>query len=461
MLVLIAPLDWGLGHATRCIPLIRALERAGHTVVACAAGAGARLLRAEFPHLTVEEIPGHAMTYTKQRALLPAWLLAQLPLYLLGVWRERRAARRLARRHGAGLIIADGRYGFRAPGIPAVFVTHQLEIVPPGPAWLRAALAPLLRRLNTRALRGFSEVWVPDFAGPVNLSGTLGHPAARGDVGPPGQGPGGRQGVAGLHTSSRLPGPDIASGVRVAYIRPLCRFRPVDAPWTLPRRASSTQAIQSAGPAAPPLDILALVSGPEPQRSLFEQKLRTALETVPGTHVLVRGVPGARAQPPQPPTIRAGALTVFDHVPGERLAAFLEAAGRVVCRSGYTTMMELAGVAQANVLLVPTPGQPEQEMLAVHARRNGYAAWQDQDALDVDAGLHEAASLPGFGKLTGGGGGEGERGEGPAFILSEWVAAHPLLAERPVSGERAAQVAQVAQVDLGHSGRSGHSGYSG
>jgi hypothetical protein len=401
MIVLIAPLDWGLGHATRCIPLIRALERAGHTVVPCASGAGARLLRSEFPHLKVERIPGHAMTYTRNPALLPAWLLAQLPLYLLGVWREARASRALARKHGAGLVIADGRYGFRAPGIPSVFVTHQLEILPPGPALLRALISPLLRSLNACALRGFSQVWVPDFAGPVNLSGTLGHPPAA------------------LLSKAR--------GPQVAYIRPLCRFRPVDAAWSQAASgratAPSTQnPVAPSATAAPSIDILALVSGPEPQRTLFEKRLHTALEALPGTKVLVRGVPGRSA--PVDGEVRSGELTVFDHLPGDRLAKLLESAQSVVCRSGYTTMMELAGLAKANVLLVPTPGQPEQEYLARHARESGFAMWQNQDELDVVEGLRWALALPGFGRLASG---PGEAPAGEDFTLSGWIDGHRLL----------------------------------
>lgn len=425
MIVLIAPLDWGLGHATRCIPLIRALERAGHTVIPCAGGAGARLLRAEFPHLTVEELPGYAMTYTRSRALLPVWLLAQLPAFLLGAWREARAARRLARGHGARLIISDGRYGFRAKGVPAVFVTHQLDIQPPGPAWLRSVLAPLLRPLNARALRRFDELWVPDFPGALNLSGALGHP------------------LAPLFSDAATDGTDGDAEPRIAYIRPLCRFRAVDAPWAdVDGGAVAPEGDSPSEVGIPPIPfgethakgsgqdiaVLALISGPEPQRMLFEERLRVALSALPGTKVLVRGVPSRTMSSRDIDAIRPGELTVFDHLPGDRLAALLERAQAIVCRSGYTTMMELAGVGARGVLLVPTPGQPEQELLAVHAHACGFAAWRDQDELAtadaVQAGLAEAATLPGFARLIPG---TAEHQHHGAFNLADWVAQHPLL----------------------------------
>jgi hypothetical protein len=395
MLVLIAPLDWGLGHATRCIPLIRALLRAGHTVVPCAGGAGARLLRAEFPDLTVEDLPGYAMTYTRNRAALPLWLLAQLPLYLIGACRGRWAARRLALKHRPGLIIADGRYGFRAAGVPSVFVTHQLEIKPPGPPVLRALVAPVLRLFNARALRAFTEIWVPDFPGTVNLSGHLGHPR-----------------------HALFPG---GGGPRVEYIRPLCRFRDSAAPWTArPAPGDHNHPEVSPHTAAMPVDILALVSGPEPQRTVFEDKLRAALKDMTGTRVLVRGKPGIQTSAPA--AVVPGALTVFDHLSGDRLAHLLAQAHSVVCRSGYTTMMELAGVGAANVLLVATPGQPEQEYLARRAREGGYAMFQDQEELDLGGGLRWALALPGFEKLT-----SGVFGPDAGFTLDSWIASHHLL----------------------------------
>lgn len=390
MKVLIAPLDWGLGHATRCVPLIRALRAAGHDVVPCAGGAGLRLLRAEFPDLEVEEAPAYAMRYTKNRALLPLWLALQLPAFFASIRGDARRAARLVRKHKADLVISDGRYGFRSAAAPAVFVSHQLHILPPGPARLRAALARPIGALNRFALRGFREVWVPDFPGARNLSGILGHP------------PGGWRGAR--------------------YIHPLCRFRAEDLPWDRPAPLA-----HGAGPA---IDRLALLSGPEPQRTLLEEKVRAAFAAMPGTRVIVRGVPRNPARGQRGTTaveehpVRENALNVFDHLPQDRLLESLASARRVVCRSGYTTMMELAGLGKANVLLVPTPGQPEQEYLARHARASGYAAWRDQEDPDLEAGLAEAATLPGFAAAFGG----SEAFEtSEAFNLAAWVRANPLL----------------------------------
>jgi UDP:flavonoid glycosyltransferase YjiC (YdhE family) len=379
MTILLSPLDWGLGHAARCVPLVRALRAAGHEVVICAAGGGLRLLRGEFPDLTFEEAPGYAMRYARRAPMLLPWLLAQMPLFLLSMRRERRMAEALVRRHGASLVISDSRYGFRSRRVPSVFITHQLDIIPPGPAWVRASMRAPLRRLNKRALRAFAEVWVPDYAGAENLSGSLGHPDG----------------------SARRPWP------RVEYIGPLDRF------------AGETDPSGATSDVAP--DILALVSGPEPQRALLEKKLLRALEGMPGTRVLVRGMPGDSAVSPSP--IASGALNVFHHLPGARLRALMRAAKGVVCRSGYTTVMELAGMGRSGVLFVPTPGQSEQEYLAVHAEAAGLAARLGQGSLTgtaaLEAGLRAAASLPGFAPFA----------RPPGDSLTAWIREHPMMAQ--------------------------------
>jgi predicted glycosyltransferase len=235
-------------------------------------------------------------------------------------------------------------------------------------------------------------VWVPDFAGEPNLSGELGHPV----------------------DSARVPWP------RAEYIGPLDRFA----------KDGATHASEDAAPATIPdgdaIDILAMVSGPEPQRTLFEEKLLRALDGLPGTRVLVRGKPSRASDVTEAP-VRPGALTVFDHLPGARLRALMRGARAVVCRSGYTTVMELAGLARTGILFVATPGQSEQEYLAEHAERAALAARMNQDALiDADAlraGLRAAATLPGFARRRTAGTGERE------IPLTAWVREHPLLAE--------------------------------
>ncbi len=384
MRVLVSPLDWGLGHATRCIPIIRALRASGHEVIIAASGAGRLLLQGEFPELESEEFPSYAMRYSKSRFLLPFWLLAQLPPFLLSILREQRQLDRLIRTRGIDRVISDGRYGIRTRKVPCVFITHQLCILPPGPRWLRALLTGPLLRLNRFVLRGFIEIWVPDFPGSVNLSGKLGHPGF--------------------------------TWPKVRYIFPLCRFRPEALPWTLP--------VES-GEAGFRVDALALVSGPEPQRTVFENLLTEALRKRPGTRVLVRGIPGTSSgQRHASQHVVEGELNVFDHLPGEQLSRFLAAASHVVCRSGYTSVMELAGMGKRNVLCVPTPGQPEQEYLAVHLSAMGLAACQKQEHLDVEAGLLRAEGLSGFAALFHAG--DSVSRSPHSWDLSDWMREHPL-----------------------------------
>jgi len=406
--VLVSPLDWGLGHATRCIPILRALRVAGHEVVIAASGAGLRLLREEFPDVETEEFPSYAMRYSKSRFLLPLWLLAQLPLFLLSILRERKRLNYLIQRRGIERVISDGRYGICTRKVPCVFITHQLCILPPGPRWLRSLLAGPILRFNRHILRGFKEIWVPDFPASVNLSGMLGHP--------------------------RIAWPE------VRYIFPLCRFRSETLPWSQPMEAAGAGSFgkgiekdDSENPGG--IDILALVSGPEPQRTLFENLLMSALQNRSGTPVLVRGVPGTpvAGQPKVPLHIVQGKLNVFDHLPGEQLSQYLASARRVVCRSGYTSVMELAGMGKTDVLFIPTPGQPEQEYLAEHLHGMGFAVFQRQEYLDLDrelpASLHalqanKTAELFGFAKLFP----VGVSQDDPAgsWVLADWIHTHPL-----------------------------------
>jgi hypothetical protein len=383
MRILVCPLDWGLGHAGRCVPLIRALLGAGHAVRIAAAGGALRLLRSEFPGLPWHDLPGYRVRYSRKAVFLLPSLLAQSPAYLLGLRAEGRRLRRLLAEHPCDLVISDGRYGLRAPGIRTILVTHQIAMRAPawpGRAWAEKALL----RLNLKALARFERVWIPDWQGALSLAGRLAGPS----------------------------GPAAPAANR-EWIGPLGRFAPP-------------------GPgkeAGPDIDIAAVVSGPEPQRSLFEAGLREALAGLAGTRVLVRGKPGVPG--PGLAALRAGELNVFDHLPGEELARVFAGSRALVARSGYTTVMELAVLGAAAAVLVPTPGQTEQEYLADHLAGLGAAVRLDQARLDLAEAIGKARTLPGFGAW---------READPAARLDHFIASHPLLSgDAPVPVGKSAE----------------------
>ncbi|MDB5105851.1 MAG: glycosyltransferase [Fibrobacteres bacterium] len=380
MRILVCPLDWGLGHATRCIPLVLALLENGHQVRIGASGGGLRLLREEFPHLDVFEFPGYPVRYSRTQAFFLPVMLAQLPRVLLGIRAESRRLKRILAGNPADLVISDGRYGVSARGIPSIFVTHQVFIKVPGRFPGAGLLERILLSMNLRRLKAFDRVWVPDFPGPDSLSGELSHGASAPD--------------------------------NLEFIHPLSRFGK--------RETASDPKVVPARDGIPKVDILAVVSGPEPQRGLFEAALRRQMTEAGGTRVLVRGLPGNRDNRQDPASIRPGELTEIDHLPGKDLARLFAVADLVVARSGYTTVMELAGLGARAALLVPTPGQSEQEYLADHLARSGAALRMDQSALDLAGARERLRGLKGFSGWN--------PSTEPGFTLSAFIASHPLFA---------------------------------
>jgi uncharacterized protein (TIGR00661 family) len=376
MKILVCPLDWGLGHATRSIPLIRALLQNGHEVRIGAAGGGKLLLQSEFPDLEVFDFEGYRVRYSRSPAFFLPVMLAQLPRVLGGMITEARRLRRILAERPCDLVISDGRYGVYAKGIPCVFITHQVFIRVPGRFPGAGAVERLLLALNLRLLRRFDRVWVPDFPGRRNLSGDLSHKTG---------GPG-----------------------NLEFIQPLSRF-------------------SSDGEEPVHVGFLAMVSGPEPQRGLFEEALRSQLESLDGTRVLIRGLPegsGERAAFRGLDDIRIGELTVFDHLSGRDLARLLRGADLIVARSGYTTVMELAGMRAHAVVLVPTPGQSEQEYLAEHLEASGAAIKMDQSDFDLRKARDRIRGGKGFAGWMAVAPSEGPQ----TFSLASFLSGHPLLA---------------------------------
>lgn len=322
--ILVAPLDWGLGHASRCVPIIRRLVELGAQPVIGADKGPLELLRREFPDLEHVVLPGVEIRYGRGPSQL--WSMArQFPAMVRSVHAERALFERLRPELRLNAVISDQRFGIRSPDLHSVLITHQ--VFPYTPFAQRA-----LRRVNRLHISRFNRCWVMDEPEAPGLAGELSH---------------GR------------PWPGNAR-----YIGTVSRLR-------------------REGPAEGPYDTVAVISGPEPQRMLLEHRLISQLSSLPGRHLLVLGLPGLDRQE------QVGTLAIRAHLDGAALGAALRGARLIISRSGYTTLMDLAALGRS-ALVVPTPGQLEQEYLGELHRRTGRFVVQVQEALDVRRALREA-----------------------------------------------------------------------
>ncbi|HQV74943.1 MAG: glycosyltransferase [Flavobacteriales bacterium] len=323
--ILVAPLDWGLGHATRCIPIIRRLLQHGAVPVIGADGGPLTLLSAEFPELENVRIPGLAIHYGKGTSQL--WTMArQFPAMARSVQKEHAAFERTRVKLKLDAVISDQRFGIRSSSLPSIVITHQVFPFTP---FAQGAL----RKLNLRQLTHFDRCWIMDQPEATGLAGELSH----GEYLP--------KNARYIGISSRM----VDDGSSQAV--PKKKYR-----------------------------IVAVISGPEPQRTILENILLPALQRIEGMHLLVRGLPDDTRLAEQ------GNVSFVPHLSGKELSAVMRDAELIISRSGYTTLMDLVALDRT-ALVIPTPGQDEQEYLARLHRSTGLFIVQNQNDLDLNAAL--------------------------------------------------------------------------
>jgi hypothetical protein len=363
--VLISPLNWGFGHAGRMIPLALALQRRGCEVVFAADPPLLRMVGMELPGITLIEIPGLRIRYSR---LLPQYvcIFMQLPVLAASAVRDHRVLRRLAAEIRPEVIISDNRFGFWHKDIFSVYVTHQVRIAFPGfIRWLE----PVAAWLHRIIIKRYDLCLVPDYPGEENLSGKLSH---------------GKK----LPRNVVFKGP--LSRFEVSDIVPLSPFpgnHDTVFAWLSGHDPISGSAAGPGHASTCPPDIATfrdqpyaclILSGPEPQHSLLLEKVAESFKTFP--LVVLSAVPvksrrhsGAEIRL----IISADTATMRDVITG---------ASMVIARSGYTSVMELASLGKGAVL-IPTPGQTEQEYLGRHLDgRYGFITLQ-QNRLDRLADL--------------------------------------------------------------------------
>ena len=322
--VLIAPLDWGLGHATRCIPIINELIQQGTRVIVAANPTQKTLLKSEFPQIEFIESQGYNIRY-KGGVLLKWGLLFRLPFMLRQIKKENRWLEEILLHRPIDAIISDNRYGLYNKLCPGIFITHQLQIQSGigGPSVFGRWADSKLLKWNYAFIEKFSACWIPDVEGDWSIGGLLSHP-------------------------SKLP------SIPVKYIGTLSRFY-------------ISEKKHQKNP------LLILISGPEPQRTEFENILFSQLSNLTLNTVVVRGLPGSDLSVP---FIRDG-IQIWNHLPTNALGELLNNSEYIVARSGYSTIMDLLTVKK-NAILVPTPGQTEQEYLGqyLHEKKWMYSVAQ-------------------------------------------------------------------------------------
>jgi len=305
MKALVEPLDWGLGHATRTIPVIDELLARGFDVDLAVSGRIGALYQGQFPDLKQIEIPAYAIRYPSHGFEMPFWLLKN-GRHLMRVMREEEAvADSLVKENGYDVIFSDNRFGFHSAKAHSVYMTHQLDIAFPGPF---SILEKLGVAWHAHEMNRFDTVWVPDFPEYPGMAGKLSHVHSR----------------------------------QVEYVGPLSRFAALH---------FLNQDFEKK------YRYVAVLSGPEPLRTSFENLVLKALKKMQGNHAVIRGLPGDSEMPSVPSNI-----TLFNHLETPDFANVVLGAEHCISRPGYSTVMDMVYLG-ADCIFVPTPGQTEQVYL--------------------------------------------------------------------------------------------------
>jgi uncharacterized protein (TIGR00661 family) len=329
MRVLVAPLDWGLGHATRCIPVIRKLVRQGHEVLIASDGRIEKLLKKEFPELTFVFLRGYRVRYF---SFLPMTLsmILQIPKICGRIFREHKEVKKIVSRYRIDMIISDNRFGLWNKEIHSVYITHQVMIkCPPSLKFLE----PVLYRIHKYFISKYRECHIPDDE--KKLSGDLAH---------------------------HYPLPTNAK-----FIGTLSRWKG-----------------EKKGQAEKNYDVIGIVSGPEPYRTSFEELLIDQLKKSGLSALVISGKPEEQGEK------KIGdKLLILPHLESKKLLEAVVSSKFVICRSGYSGIMDMAAIGK-NAILIPTPGQTEQIYLAEYLKKRKIFFSIEQEKFQLEEAMAES-----------------------------------------------------------------------
>ncbi|NLA25208.1 MAG: UDP-N-acetylglucosamine--N-acetylmuramyl-(pentapeptide) pyrophosphoryl-undecaprenol N-acetylglucosamine transferase [Bacteroidales bacterium] len=300
--ILIGGLDWGLGHASRMIPIINYLISEGHNVIIAGNGSSLKLLQENFSFIKFIEFSGPKITYASNKNQV-IYLMFQAPRAMFKFWMQKNRLRKIVKQLGIDLIISDNRPYFRNKKCKNIYITHQIF---PLAGSSKKILSKIATKLHLRVMRKYQYCLIPDAENENNLSGLLSH--------------------------GKLP-------KNTKYIGWLSRFDKLE---SLDIQENT---------------VLIVLSGPEPQRSILENILHEKYRNSSKKVFLVRGT-HSKQKNTFPENFK-----VYDIIENQLLIDLFSQAETIICRSGYSSLMDLASLGRKAVL-IPTIGQVEQEYLA-------------------------------------------------------------------------------------------------
>jgi uncharacterized protein (TIGR00661 family) len=332
--ILFAALDWGLGHAVRDIPLIRKLINSNFTVKIAGSGASLSLLQKEFPELEVIRFHSNEIFYSVHGRFFGLKLLFQIPRFIVKTLIEHRKLSKILKTESYDLLISDNRYGFRNKSIKSIFITHQIHPkLSPG----LKIVEPLFGKIHEKIIRKYKLCLIPDFPGNNNLSGELSHKKK--------------------HQEHKF-----------KFIGIISDFSPVK---------KITEFEQ---------EILLIVSGPEPQRTIFLNKVYLQIKKSGRKALIISGMPNREFQ------YIDGNITVVSHLSRTQMEDKILSSEIIITQSGYTSVMDLVKLRK-KAILIPSTGQPEQEYLAKWLKNMNMFVIENRNAFNLEKSIEKVKQL--------------------------------------------------------------------
>ena len=304
-------------------------------VIIAADGRSYALLKKEFPLLEFIVLQGYEINYPLKGTMLTKMLLS-IPKIIAGIYREHRTLQKIISEKKIDAIISDNRFGLWSKKIYSIFITHQVKIKAPFGE-------NILYRINRYFINKYNECWIPDVTGENNFAGDLSH------------------NFSGIENAN--------------YIGLLSRME---------NKGENLK-----------YDLVVTLSGPEPQRTIFENIILKQLTNTLLKTLVVQGI----SEKQERKNI-AEQVEIVSHLNSKDMQDAMAASKIILCRSGYSSIMDIAVLGKKKVIFVPTPGQTEQEYLASYFSKKGIAYSIPQKDFNLATAIEESNKYKGFENTT-------------------------------------------------------------